>query len=101
MIRQITHAPTKALTCTQYAHLSEYCPATMADVASTSSVKLTQDLAFQAETFKRLHPRAYLERFLAEGFRPDGREVDDWREVSVNVGMRQSPRFSPIIFSSI
>lgn len=59
----------------------------MAAVASTSSGTSAQDLDFQAETFRRLHPRAYLERFLAEGFRPDGREVGDWRDVSVNVGV--------------
>lgn len=61
--------------------------ARMAAVASTSSGTSAQDLDFQAETFRRLHPRAYLERFLAEGFRPDGREVGDWRDVSVNVGV--------------
>ncbi|KAJ3529558.1 hypothetical protein NMY22_g8956 [Coprinellus aureogranulatus] len=42
--------------------------------------------ALQASIFQRLHPRAYLERFLAEGFRPDGRALDVWREVSVNTG---------------
>ncbi|KAH8118854.1 ribosomal protein S5 domain 2-type protein [Phellopilus nigrolimitatus] len=55
----------------------------MAAVASSSK---PQDSSLQAETFRRLHPRAYLERFLSEGFRPDGREKDDWRDVSVNVG---------------
>ncbi|KAG8852346.1 hypothetical protein FRB96_008692 [Tulasnella sp. 330] len=42
--------------------------------------------ALDASTFQRLHPRAYLERFLAEGIRPDGRESEEWRQVSVNVG---------------
>ncbi|KAF8513141.1 ribosomal protein S5 domain 2-type protein, partial [Hysterangium stoloniferum] len=36
--------------------------------------------------FQRLHPRAYLERFLSEGIRPDGRDPDAWRSVSINVG---------------
>lgn len=36
--------------------------------------------------FQRLHPHAYLERFLAEGVRPDGRAPRAWRDVSVNVG---------------
>lgn len=43
--------------------------------------------------FKRLHPRPYLEKFLQEGVRPDGRLVGTeganeaaWREASVNVG---------------
>ncbi|TEB32278.1 ribosomal protein S5 domain 2-like protein [Coprinellus micaceus] len=42
--------------------------------------------ALQASIFQRLHPRAYLERFLAEGFRPDGRTLEGWRDVSVNTG---------------
>ncbi|PAV21441.1 ribosomal S5 domain 2 [Pyrrhoderma noxium] len=54
--------------------------------SSTSSSSNAQDIELQAETFRRLHPRAYLERFLSEGFRPDGREIADWRDVSVNVG---------------
>ena len=54
--------------------------------SSTSSPLNAQDIELQAETFRRLHPRAYLERFLSEGFRPDGREIADWRDVSVNVG---------------
>lgn len=42
--------------------------------------------ALKALTFQRLHPKAYLERFLAEHARPDGREPREWRDVSVNVG---------------
>ncbi|KAJ3574687.1 hypothetical protein NP233_g1608 [Leucocoprinus birnbaumii] len=56
--------------------------------------------AFKAAIFQRLHPRVYLERFLAEDVRPDGRllgiesKVNDvgdessgiWRDVSINVG---------------
>ena len=44
------------------------------------------DAALKASIFQRLHPRAYLERFIAENFRPDGRPFDAWRDVSVNVG---------------
>ncbi|QRW16551.1 3' exoribonuclease family domain-containing protein [Rhizoctonia solani] len=40
----------------------------------------------EASTFQRLHPRTYFERFIAEGFRPDGRKVDAWRDVRINVG---------------
>jgi exosome complex component RRP43 len=41
----------------------------------------------KALTFQRLHPKTYLQRFLAEdGLRPDGRTTEDWRSVSVNVG---------------
>lgn len=38
------------------------------------------------QAFQRLHPRAYLERFLAEGIRLDEREPSSWRKVSVNAG---------------
>lgn len=61
----------------------------MSAAASSSKETLPPDASattLQAETFRRLHPRAYLERFLHEGFRPDAREVRDFRDVSVNVG---------------
>ncbi|KAI9462858.1 ribosomal protein S5 domain 2-type protein [Lactarius psammicola] len=44
----------------------------------------TSDL--NAQIFQRLHPRAYLERFLAEQVRTDGREAEEWRDLSVHVG---------------
>ncbi|KAI0355465.1 ribosomal protein S5 domain 2-like protein [Trametes cingulata] len=53
--------------------------------ASSSSNSAEQD-ALKALTFQRLHPRTYLERFLAENIRPDGRDFDEWRDVSLNVG---------------
>jgi exosome complex component RRP43 len=37
------------------------------------------------DIFQRLHPKAYLERFLAEQLRPDGREAADWRDIFVHV----------------
>jgi exosome complex component RRP43 len=40
----------------------------------------------RAEVFKRLHPDEYISRFLAEGYRPDGRKLNGWRDVSVNIG---------------
>ncbi|GAW06938.1 ribosomal protein S5 domain 2-type protein [Lentinula edodes] len=50
--------------------------------------------ALKAATFQRLHPQIYLERFLEEKIRPDGRSIADdenedthaWRNVEVNVG---------------
>ncbi|KAF6748991.1 ribosomal protein S5 domain 2-like protein [Ephemerocybe angulata] len=57
----------------------------VAEAATPGGSKEEQE-ALQASIFQRLHPRAYLERFLAEGFRPDGRALDAWREVSVNTG---------------
>jgi exosome complex component RRP43 len=44
------------------------------------------DETLRAQIFQRLHPRVYLERFVAEKIRPDGRTFDEWRNVSVNVG---------------
>jgi exosome complex component RRP43 len=45
------------------------------------------DAGTRAEVFKRLHPDEYISRFLAQGYRPDGRKLNGWRDVSVNVGM--------------
>ncbi|GAA6048109.1 hypothetical protein JCM3770_000195 [Rhodotorula araucariae] len=58
-------------------------PGPSASAASTSN--LTPAL------FKRLFPRPYLERFLAERIRPDGRsavtaDLECWRDASVNTG---------------
>lgn len=52
--------------------------------ASSSSEPLAGPSA--AAVFKRLHPDQYLTRFLDQGYRPDGRRLDAWRDVSVNVG---------------
>ncbi|KAH9854882.1 ribosomal protein S5 domain 2-type protein [Lenzites betulinus] len=60
--------------------------AAAAAVSSTSSSGATEQDALKALTFQRLHPKTYLERFLAENVRPDGRDLDEWRDVSVNVG---------------
>ncbi|KII94776.1 hypothetical protein PLICRDRAFT_693108 [Plicaturopsis crispa FD-325 SS-3] len=53
--------------------------------ASTSTAD-PQSEHLKAATFQRLHPRIYLERFLSEKVRPDGRALDAWRDVSVNAG---------------
>lgn len=39
-----------------------------------------------SDIFQRLHPRVYLERFLAENVRPDGRPLNVARDLAVNVG---------------
>ena len=47
-----------------------------------------------SDIFQRLHPRVYLERFLAEHVRPDGRPFNVARDVAVNVGVSAaSPYF--------
>lgn len=62
----------------------------MTTASQTSSMAGQQEnhdaVALKASTFKRLHPRAYLERFLSENYRPDGRVPSAFRETSVNVG---------------
>ncbi|KAH6915988.1 ribosomal protein S5 domain 2-type protein [Coprinopsis sp. MPI-PUGE-AT-0042] len=69
----------------------------------------SQDDSLKASIFQRLHPRAYLERFLSEGFRPDGRPISspssssspedpsEFREVNVNVGSIQTANGSALV----
>ena len=42
--------------------------------------------ALKAAVFQRLHPRVYLERYIDEDIRPDGRAFWEFRDVDVNVG---------------
>ncbi|KAG8689455.1 hypothetical protein FRC11_002513 [Ceratobasidium sp. 423] len=51
----------------------------------------------EASTFQRLHPRTYFERFIAEGYRPDGRKADSWRDVRVNVGSISTANGSSLV----
>jgi exosome complex component RRP43 len=53
--------------------------------------------AIKASIFQRLHPRAYFERFVSEKVRPDGREFDEWRDVSVNVGSISTANGSALV----
>ncbi|KZT29503.1 hypothetical protein NEOLEDRAFT_1160586 [Neolentinus lepideus HHB14362 ss-1] len=57
-----------------------------AAVASSSTSTSQQTDTLKAATFQRLHPRIYLERFLAESVRPDGRALEQARDITVNVG---------------
>ena len=63
----------------------------------------TPENTLRAQIFQRLHPKAYLERFLSEELRPDGREKEDWRDVSFNVGTRCTSKntWDPIINSNL
>ncbi|KAK8850343.1 hypothetical protein IAR55_004261 [Kwoniella newhampshirensis] len=63
--------------------------------ASTSSGATSAAAA--ATVFQRLHPSQYLSRFLAQGYRPDGRKVRSWREVSVNVGSISTAHGSSLV----
>lgn len=65
--------------------------------ASESAISIAEQEALKASIFQRLHPRVYLERFLSENIRPDGREFDAWRDASVNVGkLSKNPARIPI-----
>ncbi|KAF8916305.1 ribosomal protein S5 domain 2-type protein [Mucidula mucida] len=57
----------------------------------------SEDADLKAAVFQRLHPRVYLERFVAENVRPDGRQIDAWREISVNVGSISSANGSSLV----
>ena len=59
---------------------------TSARAQASSSTLSPSDEALKVAVFQRLHPRAYLERFLAENIRPDKRLCDGFRDVHVNVG---------------
>ena len=48
--------------------------------------RMNQPDSLRAQIFQRLHPHAYLDRFLVEGVRPDARTPDEWRDVFINVG---------------
>jgi exosome complex component RRP43 len=43
----------------------------------------TDQPALKAAVFQRLHPKTYLQRFLSESVRADGRATDEWRPISV------------------
>ena len=61
---------------------------TQPEPSTSASAPVSHPLSSQ--TFKRLHPQAYLERYISEGYRPDGRKLgsssESWRDVSVNPG---------------
>jgi len=53
--------------------------------------------SLKASTFQRLHPKIYLERFLAESVRPDGRTFTKFRPLSVNVGSISTAEGSALV----
>ncbi|WVQ63059.1 uncharacterized protein L199_001210 [Kwoniella botswanensis] len=62
-----------------------------------SSTSAGTSSAASAEVFKRLHPAQYLSRFLAKGYRSDGRRIRDWRDVSINVGSISTSNGSSLV----
>ncbi|WWD20524.1 hypothetical protein CI109_105000 [Kwoniella shandongensis] len=65
--------------------------------ASTSTAAASTSAAAAAAVFQRLHPSQYLSRFLSQGYRPDGRKVRSWRDVSVNVGSISTAHGSSLV----
>ncbi|KAK7060869.1 hypothetical protein VNI00_000602 [Paramarasmius palmivorus] len=63
----------------------------------TTSLSATENEALKAAIFQRLHPRVYLERFLAERVRPDGRAGDEWRDIDINVGSISTANGSALV----
>ncbi|GAA5955148.1 hypothetical protein JCM21900_001625 [Sporobolomyces salmonicolor] len=62
-------------------------------MAATATGATTAASTLTPALFKRLHPRPYLDKFIGEGVRPDGRPVgaqardqDVWRDASINIG---------------
>jgi len=57
----------------------------------------TPSEAIRVATFQRLHPKTYLERFLEENVRPDGRDFLEFRDCSINVGSISTADGSSIV----
>ena len=55
-------------------------------MAAAADLSTSEAKGLESSVYQRLHPKAYLERFLAEKLRPDGREPAEWRDVSVITG---------------
>ncbi|KAF8733958.1 hypothetical protein AX14_003527 [Amanita brunnescens Koide BX004] len=64
---------------------------------ATSSLSKEEQGSLKAAIFQRLHPRVYLERFVAENVRPDGRQFAEWRDVSINVGSISTANGSALV----
>ncbi|CAG8621860.1 9519_t:CDS:2 [Acaulospora morrowiae] len=43
-------------------------------------------LSFEAETFRKIQPQEYLRRFTQKDIRPDGRELKQFRQTTINLG---------------
>lgn len=57
----------------------------------------TSQGAIDPELFKRIQPAEYLSRFIAEGFRPDGRRFHEFRKPVVNSGSVSSADGSALV----
>ncbi|KAF5366815.1 hypothetical protein D9758_006556 [Tetrapyrgos nigripes] len=69
----------------------------MSSPSTSTTVTTSEADALKASIFQRLHPRSYLERFLAEGVRPDGRDLEEWRTIEFNVGSISTANGSALV----
>ncbi|KAJ3410801.1 hypothetical protein HDV05_003230 [Chytridiales sp. JEL 0842] len=53
---------------------------------SASSVEETSTFTLDPDTFKKIHPSEFHRRFLTHSVRPDGRVLNKFRKVRINVG---------------
>lgn len=83
--------------------------ASMAAITSPASSTKVDEVRIRAQAYKRLHPRRYLEAFLEQGHRPDGRPLNAsdgasssssrsaWRDVQINVGSVSTAHGSALV----
>ncbi|GHJ87781.1 hypothetical protein NliqN6_4183 [Naganishia liquefaciens] len=64
---------------------------------STDTTTSDDQILTEAAAYKRLYPAEYLERFVAEEVRPDGREKGQWRDVRINVGAVSTANGSALV----
>ena len=43
-------------------------------------------LTLNAEIFRQIYPKEYLDRFIQKNLRPDGRHLQEFREISITTG---------------
>lgn len=78
---EITTTTSESFETVSFTHNRQNLPNMIVAEASTPTGESSA-----AAVFQRLHPDQYLNRFLDKGYRPDGRRIDAWRDVSINVG---------------
>ncbi|KAK2464837.1 hypothetical protein APHAL10511_003136 [Amanita phalloides] len=87
-------AATSSIINAELAVLKGVLPATVATMTLTHD---SDSDSVRAAIFQRLHPRVYLERFVAEDVRPDGRRFDEWRDISINIGSISTANGSALV----
>ena len=57
-------------------------------ILTLTACVLTAHIAMEgaAAAFRRVHPREFYQRFVAQGVRPDGRQLDASRQTTISTG---------------